>query len=143
MYRVLIPVDENTDRALLAAEAVESLPNATEEVQAVLLNVFEEFEVSGEGGPVKSEDVWDEENYPESVDAVEEHLESAGVSVTRRREHGDTAEQIIAVADEIDADSVVMSGRKRSPTGKVLFGSVTQSVMLSAECPVMVSLSER
>ncbi|MFW5938762.1 MAG: universal stress protein [Halanaeroarchaeum sp.] len=142
MYRVLVPVGGSTERVLSAAEAVTSLPNAETEVEATILNVFEEFEVSGEGGRVESEDVWDEENFPDSVDVVEEHLEAAGVSVTKRREHGEPAESILEVAAELDVDNITMSGRRRSPTGKMLFGSTTQSVLLSADCPVTVILGE-
>jgi nucleotide-binding universal stress UspA family protein len=142
MYRVLVPVGEDADRALAAAEAVTALPSAAESVDALVLNVFEEFDVAGEAGRVRSEDVWDESNYPESVEAVVEALSDAGVSVSTRREHGDVTEEILAVAAEYDADVIVMGGRKRSPTGKVLFGSTTQSVMLSASCPVTVSLTE-
>lgn len=142
MYRVLLPVSTELGQALTAADAVASLPNAAEEVEAVILNVYEGFEVSGEGGRVDSEDVWNEENYPESVDAVADRLAEAGVETTRRREHGDPAEVIVEVAAEIGADNVTMSGRRRSPTGKVLFGSTTQSVVLAAECPVTVTLDD-
>jgi nucleotide-binding universal stress UspA family protein len=142
MYRVLLPVGGETEHAPAAADAVASLPNAAEEVEAVLLNVYEGFEVSGEGGRVDSEDVWNEENYPESVDVVEDRLREAGVSTSRRREHGDPAEVIVEVAAELDVDNITMSGRRRSPTGKMLFGSTTQSVLLAAERPVTVLLDE-
>ncbi|MDQ2074523.1 universal stress protein [Haloarcula sp. H-GB4] len=142
MYRVLLPVGESEQRAMKAAEAASSLPSAEEAVDVVILNVFEEFDVTGEAGQVKSEDVWDKSEYPDSVAAVESYLDSRVAAVSKRREHGDITKQIIAIADETGADSIVMGGRKRSPTGKVLFGSTTQSVMLSAKCPVMVSSSE-
>jgi nucleotide-binding universal stress UspA family protein len=142
MYRVLLPVGGAVDHVLDAAEAVASLPNAADEVDVVLLNVYEGFEVSGEGGRVDSEDVWNEENYPESVDVVEDRLREADVSTSRRREHGDPAEVIVEVAAELDVDNITMSGRRRSPTGKMLFGSTTQSVLLAAERPVTVLLDE-
>jgi nucleotide-binding universal stress UspA family protein len=142
MYRVLLPVGGDVDHVLAAADAVASLPNAADEVETVILNVYEEFEVSGEGGRVNSEDVWNEENYPESVDVVEDRLREAGVSTSRRREHGDPAEVIVEVGAELDVDNITMSGRRRSPTGKMLFGSTTQSVLLAAERPVTVLLDE-
>lgn len=142
MYRVLLPIGENEQRALKLAEIPATLLNAEEEVEVVILNVFEEFDVTGEGGQISSEEIWDKTDFPESVIAVEDALRSRVSSVSKRREHGDTAETVLKVADEIDADSVVMGGRRRSPAGKVLFGSTTQSVILSAECPVTVSFSE-
>ena len=142
MYRVLLPVGGDVDHVLAGADAVASLPNADEEVETVILNVYEGFEVSGEGGRIDSEDVWNEENYPESVDVVEDRLTEAGISTSRRREHGDPAEVIVEVAAELDVDNITMSGRRRSPTGKMLFGSTTQSVLLAAERPVTVLLDE-
>ncbi|MFC7187929.1 universal stress protein [Halorubrum yunnanense] len=142
MYRVLLPVGGDSEHVLAAVDSVASLPNADEEVEVVILNVYEGFEVSGEAGRVDSEDVWDEENYPEVVDTVEDRLTAAGVETTRRREHGEPADTIVDVAAEIDADNITMSGRHRSPTGKMLFGSTTQSVLLGADRPVTVILDE-
>ena len=142
MYRVLVPVGESESRARQAAEIVVDLTSAGDDVEAVILNVFEEFEVPGEGESIDSKDLYDETEFPASVAVAEERLQSAGVSVSKRREHGDPTEEILAVAREIDAYDIAMSGRKRSPTGKVLFGSVTQSVMLEADRPVTVMMSE-
>lgn len=142
MYRVLLPVGGDSEHVLAAADAVASLPNAADEVEAVILNVYEGFEVSGEGGRVDSEDVWNEENYPASVNIVEDRLAEAGIETSKRREHGDPAETIVEVAAEIDVDGITMSGRRRSPTGKMLFGSTTQSVLLAADHPVTVSLND-
>lgn len=48
-------------------------------------------------------------------------------------EHGPT---IVDLAASTGADRVVVGGRRRSPTGKAVFGSTAQEVMLSAPCPV-------
>lgn len=53
---------------------------------------------------------------------------------------GNPAEEIVRYAREHDAEYIVVSGRKRSPVGKVLFGSVTQSVLLSAPCTVVSTM---
>lgn len=50
---------------------------------------------------------------------------------------GDTAEVVRQYANEHDAEYVVVSGRKRRPLGQALFGSVTQSLLLNADCPVV------
>jgi nucleotide-binding universal stress UspA family protein len=142
MFRVLVPVDESEDRAETAADIVESLPGDPEAIEAVLLNVFEEFEVHDEGATVDSGDIYDEEAFPDSVGRIEDRLAAAGITVRKRREHGEPAEEIADVADELDVDRIVMSGRNRRPTGKVLFGSVTQSVLLDVDRPVTVLASD-
>ncbi|MFD1599516.1 universal stress protein [Halobellus rarus] len=55
---------------------------------------------------------------------------------------GDPAAEIVSYAEEQDARYIVVSPQQRSQTGKILFGSVAQSVLLEADCPV-VSLRAR
>lgn len=55
---------------------------------------------------------------------------------------GDPAREILAVADERDARYVVVGGRRRSPVGKAMFGSITQEVLLGADRPVVTVMSD-
>ncbi|MFW5938484.1 MAG: universal stress protein, partial [Halanaeroarchaeum sp.] len=50
---------------------------------------------------------------------------------------GDPAEEVANYAADNDARYLVIAGRKRSPVGKALFGSVVQSVMLDSDVPVV------
>ncbi|PSP81210.1 hypothetical protein BRC88_02855 [Halobacteriales archaeon QS_4_69_225] len=49
------------------------------------------------------------------------------------RGNGDPAESIIDCADEIDADAIYVVGWEHSPANKMLFGSVSQAVILDTE----------
>jgi nucleotide-binding universal stress UspA family protein len=55
---------------------------------------------------------------------------------------GDPADRIVEYADDQDARYVVVSGRKRSPAGKMIFGSVAQSILLNAGCPVVSTIDQ-
>lgn len=74
-----------------------------------------------------------------TVRALRDALSTAGVrhDVHGRTAGGETrAERIVALADDVDADMVVVGGQGRSPAGKVVFGSTAQQVLLDAPCPV-------
>lgn len=55
---------------------------------------------------------------------------------------GDPAEAILEYSDEQDAEYIVVSARKRSSLGKAVFGSVTQSLLLNADRPVVATPNE-
>jgi nucleotide-binding universal stress UspA family protein len=74
-----------------------------------------------------------------TIKELEAELEDADLDVTaygRVTNGHSTGESIVELSEEVDADMVIVGGRKRSPTGKALFGSTAQEVMLNADCPV-------
>lgn len=48
-----------------------------------------------------------------------------------------TGENLVQFAKENEFDEILIGVRKRSKTGKLLFGSNAQHVILEAECPVV------
>ena len=52
------------------------------------------------------------------------------------------AEDLIAVAGEIDADFIVIGLRRRTPVGKLIMGSNAQRILLEAPCPVLAVKAE-
>ncbi|MEF8783332.1 MAG: universal stress protein [Haloarculaceae archaeon] len=139
MYRILLPIDDDEDRTKRAATVVADLPREPDDVAVVILNIDEPYSVGAGTGRVSSKEFFDEDDYPDTIGLALEILEDAGIDPEKRRAHGSPAEQILAVAEEIEADLIALSGRKKSPTGKVLFGSVTQSVLLDSDRPVVVA----
>ncbi|RQG87911.1 universal stress protein [Natrarchaeobius halalkaliphilus] len=55
---------------------------------------------------------------------------------------GEPTKKILESVERNDAHMLVIGGRKRSPVGKALFGSITQSVLLNSERPVLTCMHE-
>lgn len=69
--------------------------------------------------------------------AVTKDTLGEGANVAVQGRVGEPVEEIVAEADRREARFLVIGGRKRTPVGKAVFGSVTQSVLLNAERPVV------
>ena len=55
---------------------------------------------------------------------------------------GNPTDEILAETASLEPRFLVISGRRRSPTGKAVFGNTAQQVLLNAECPVVTQLSD-
>jgi len=125
MKDVLFGIDQDVDRAVAQVNTVLELFDA-DNIHAYLLHDFVD---NPEGASVTQVD---------AVKRAEDLLEDADVPVDLREGSGDPAESIIETAESIDADAICIAGRKRSPAGKMLFGSVSQSVILNTQRPVLL-----
>jgi nucleotide-binding universal stress UspA family protein len=74
----------------------------------------------------------------EQLGGLTAELASSGIEVEVRRSMGaDVGDQVLAVAQDVSADLVVIGLRRRSPVGKLLMGSVAQRILLGADCAVL------
>jgi nucleotide-binding universal stress UspA family protein len=71
-------------------------------------------------------------------DVAEEVLADVDVDYEVIGAVGERAERILTMADGEDCDHIFMAGRKRSPTGKAVFGDATQRVILDYDGAVTV-----
>jgi nucleotide-binding universal stress UspA family protein len=73
------------------------------------------------------------------LEAVRTELQDAGVEhEIRQLVRGmDPADDLVNVANDVDADFIVIGLRRRSPVGKLILGSNAQRVLLDAPCPVL------
>ncbi len=75
----------------------------------------------------------------EDLAEVRGQLERAGADfeVEHRISGRNGADDVVAAAERLGASLVVIGLRRRTPTGKLLFGSDAQQILLDVRCPVL------
>jgi nucleotide-binding universal stress UspA family protein len=128
MYHVLVPVDENVNRALTQTACVASFPAANDHVTVTVTHARES--TGKKLRPIREVDAVDR-----AVNVFER--EEIPVEVTPCEKPA--ADGIVDTAEALDVDHVVMGFRKPSPVKEVLFGSTTKAVFRHTNVPVTVT----
>jgi nucleotide-binding universal stress UspA family protein len=133
--------DNEAARTEALASAIGDIATPTE-AEVILLHVFSDTDF---------EDLTHQLDFDDPSDAtpndvarrhsatrrLSDLLEAERVGFEVRGDVGeDAGSTIVSVADDIGADLLIIGGRKRTPTGKAVFGSTAQQVMLNADIPV-------
>ena len=76
---------------------------------------------------------------PDRVAALSGRAQDAGVAFEVRQEthDGDLADEVVRIAEAVDASVIVIGLRRRTPVGKLLMGSTAQRILLDADRPVL------
>lgn len=103
-------------------ESIESIPE------------FSEFSMSQEA---QSAERFAKEFVTKTISDVDKEI------IDPRGRVGDVANEILEEAADVEPRYLVISGRRRSPAGKAIFGNTAQKILLNADCPVVTKLSDR
>ncbi|GAA1244006.1 MAG: universal stress protein [Oryzihumus sp.] len=92
---------------------------------------------SNRGG--KDLDADEATRFDEELRGVQAQLDDVGVEHEVRQlvRGNEPAEDLIAAAEEVEADFIVIGLRRRTPVGKLILGSNAQRILLDAPCPVL------
>ena len=149
--KILLATDGSSEAELATQTAVDLARMSASELHVVfVLNVIptallypESTDLEGIQlpDPILEEDLQrrSEQRGRELLDAEVERVRSAGGTVAEAHlTMGDAAREIIHLAEDLGAGLVVMGSRGHGGLRRALMGSVSDSVVRHAHCPVLV-----
>ncbi|MEY7851757.1 universal stress protein [Natrarchaeobius sp. A-rgal3] len=140
---VVVAAVDRSDRASNVVDEAGRLADAFDEPLYVLhVSTESAYDKYDQSSQERIEDVDEEQIREAAADVAAEAIADGDVSAEPVGLIGDPSSTIVTYANDHDAEYVVLAPRKRSPTGKAVFGSVAQSVILNAECPVVTSVDQ-
>ena len=147
---ILAAVEGDRDQGRVLSTAADLAAAFETPLVVCHVRTVEEFEAhkrSLEESPdIRDFDVDAERDHAATVaqQALADELDSTDqrIETDVRGRVGEPADELLAVADELDPRYLVLGGRRRSPVGKAVFGSTTQSVLLNADRPVVTAIGD-
>ena len=148
MYeRILIPLDSSRigEAALVYVEELVGKLSPKTEVEVTLLQVISaltHYVIAGEASvqvPYNDQEIAQIQRKARSyLNKAGDGLKSSGATVKTKVTTGSAAEEIMRVADQIQADMIAMSTHGRHGLSRWAFGSVTDKVLRAGKAPVLV-----
>lgn len=105
------------------------------QARLIVLHVVESLLTGAAGGMLVPLPEIDDKALVERLKKV--RPKNPRIRVEHRLADGDPAAEIIRVADETDADVIVLATHGRTGLGRLLMGSVAEQVVRKATCPVV------
>ena len=139
---VIVAAIDRSDRATDVVNEAEALATAFDDtVHVVHVLTRSEFVDLGRTKAEAGDSINMDEVRKVAADIAASHTPDVAVPTESVGLVGDPASQVSTYASDNEARYIVVAGRKRSPAGKAIFGSVAQSIILSAKCPVLSTVS--
>ncbi len=139
MYeKIVVPLDGSKigEAALPYVEDLVSKFSSDVEVEVVLLQVLSSITHAVLSGPAIVDIPYTDKEIEQIKNHILNYLNKAGemlrnkgVMVTTKVAIGDTSEEIIKTAEEINANFIAMSTHGRSGLSRLAFGSITEKVL--------------
>ena len=145
--KILLATDDSEEAALAAQTAADIVDKTGSELHVVLVGLSVGYvgmgppEIANIPAP-RQEEL--NEEARRLLDAQVRQIESTGGTVAQAHlRTGRPEEEILGLADELDVGLIVLGSRGRSGIRRALMGSVSDSVVRHAHCPVLVVRKER
>jgi nucleotide-binding universal stress UspA family protein len=139
--RILLATDGSEEAELAGLTAVDLADATDSELHVVHVGVLPTFLQSYPGTLGYSEKLYEqiEEESRQQLRELSWQLKAAGGAVAGTHlRMGAVALEIVALAEELGADLIVMGCRGLGGVRRALMGSVSDSVVRHAHCPVLV-----
>lgn len=137
---VLIPYDDSEQSRTALEHALSQYPETRLTVLYVVDPSAAAFDAPMTAGPVAAEDWYEdaEADAEQRLAAAASLAEAQGRQVETEHTVGRPADAVVEYADDHDVDGIVMGSHGRSGLSRVLLGSVAETVVRRAPCPVTV-----
>jgi len=139
MKKILIATDGSPSANEAVRVGVELAAEHGAEVTFIHVLPADDYVVTGRYGPIITKPHTVEMDESEvALREAADVAEHADVPFTLERISGDTIDEIVAVADSLDAEMIVIGSRGRGPITAKILGSVSQGVLAETRRPVLV-----